>query len=234
MDYKTLSIIMPAYNESRTLATILDRVKAADTLGLAKEIIIIDDGSSDNTGEILRNLEKKNLIVKALYHEKNRGKGAAVRTGIWAATGDIILIQDADLEYHPEEYPTLIRPFLESNVSVVYGSRELSGENRHSSKLFHLGGRSVTRLTNLLYGSSLTDVPTCYKAFDRELIMSLPLRCQRFEFCPEVTAHVLKRGIPILEVPIKYTARNKDEGKKIKARDGLEAFWTLVRCRIKG
>lgn len=222
---------MPVYNELKTIETILDQVKKADSLGLKKEIVVVDDGSKDGTRELLR--KYKDSMVKVFFHSENQGKGAAVRTGIEKSTGDIILIQDADLEYHPDEYPVLIEPFLKSaDTQVVYGSRELSGKNRHSSVLFHAGGKSVTTMTNILYGSRLTDVPTCYKAFKRDLVMELPLRCKRFEFCPEVTAHVLKRGIPILEVPIKYTARNSKEGKKIKVRDGLEAFWTLIRCRV--
>lgn len=230
MTYKTLSIIMPAYNELKTLPKILKQVQKADCLGLKKEIIIVDDGSTDGTAKLLRSLRQTG--IKTFFHNQNKGKGAAVRTGIKNATGDIILIQDADLEYHPEEYPVLIHPFLKSRASVVYGSRELSGQNRHSSILFHIGGRFVTLMTNLLFGSHLTDVPTCYKAFKRDIIAQLPLRCQRFEFCPEVTAHLLKRNIPIIEVPIKYNSRDKKEGKKIKARDGVEAFWTLIRCRI--
>lgn len=228
--YEKLTIIIPVFNERPTIETILEKVRRANTLGLGKEIIVIDDGSTDGTTEILRNYPSQDVM--AIFHGHNQGKGAAVRTGIKNATGDIILIQDADLEYHPEEYPNLIKPFINDGALVVYGSRELSGENRHSSLFFHIGGRTVTSVTNLLYGSHLTDVPTCYKAFRKDIIARLPLRCQRFEFCPEVTAQVLKRHIPIVEIPIGYTARTKKEGKKIKLRDGLQAIWTLVRCRF--
>lgn len=224
-----LTIIIPVFNERQTIQTILGQVVQANTLGLDKEIIAIDDGSTDGTTEILRNYHQEDVM--ALFHNRNQGKGAAVRTGIKNATGDIILIQDADLEYHPEEYPKLIKPFINDGALVVYGSRELSGQNRHSSLFFHIGGRTITTVTNLLYGSHLTDVPTCYKAFRRAIIADLPLRCERFEFCPEVTALVLKRHIPIVEVPISYSARSKQEGKKIRFKDGAEAIWTLLRCR---
>jgi glycosyltransferase involved in cell wall biosynthesis len=228
---KSLSVVIPVYNEEKTLEIILKRVLAADILNLKKEIVVIDDGSQDRTRSILKKIKGKNL--KIVYHKKNMGKGAAVRTGIKNSTGDIILIQDADLEYHPEDYPKLIRPFLKNNVDVVYGSRELSGRNRHNYFLFHLGGQTVTRATNLLFGSRLTDVPTCYKAFRREVISSIPLRCKRFEFCPEVTAKVLKKKIKIVEVPIRYSSRTKKEGKKIKFKDGLQAIWTLIYYRFR-
>lgn len=228
--YTKLTIIIPVFNERQTIRPILGKVAQADSLGLAKEIIVVDDGSTDGTTSILRTYQDKKVTI--LYHGQNQGKGTAVRTGIKNATGDIILIQDADLEYHPKEYPILLKPFLNEGAQVVYGSRELSGKNRHSSLFFHIGGRTVTSVTNLLYGSHLTDVPTCYKAFRKDIIAQLPLRCQRFEFCPEVTAQLLKRHIPIIEVPIGYTARSKKEGKKIKLRDGLQAIWTLIRYRF--
>lgn len=230
MTYKTISIIIPAYNEAATIAKLLTQVNQADTLGLTKEIIVVNDGSRDTTAKIVKKLTI--LGLKLIDHPHNLGKGAAVRTGIKASHGDIILIQDADLEYHPDEYPNIIQPFLSSKAQVVYGSRELSGKNRHSSALFHAGGRMVTSTTNLLFGGNLTDVPTCYKAFLRDILLALPLRCVRFEFCPEVTAHLLSRNITIIEVPITYTSRGKSEGKKIQIRDGIEALWTLLRCRF--
>jgi len=230
MQYKTLSIIMPVFNEIGTIDAIIKRVKKADSLGLKKEIVIIDDGSTDGTTKFLRKI--KDDDIKTVFHEKNKGKGAAVRTGIRVAAGDILLIQDADMEYHPEEYPILLKPFLQDEAMVVYGSRELSGKNKHASPLFYAGGKTVTFVTNLLFGSKLTDVPTCYKVFRQDVLSDIPLRCKRFEFCPEVTAHLLKRKINIVEVPIKYTSRKNNEGKKIKARDGIEAILTLVRCRI--
>jgi glycosyltransferase involved in cell wall biosynthesis len=222
---------MPVFNEIGTIEAIIERVKQANSLDLEKEIIIIDDGSTDGTTRLLRKIKNNN--IKTVFHQKNRGKGAAVRTGIGVATGDILLSQDADMEYHPEEYPTLLEPFLKDETMVVYGSRELSGKNKHSSPLFYAGGKTVTFVTNLLFRSKLTDVPTCYKVFRRDILSDIPLRCERFEFCPEVTAHLLKRKIKILEVPINYTSRKKAEGKKIKARDGIEAILTLIRCRIE-
>lgn len=230
MTFKTISIIIPAYNEASTILELLKQVNGADTRGLVKEIIVINDGSNDTTSQLVKKLKIPGLVL--LEHPKNQGKGAAVRTGINASHGDIILIQDADLEYHPNEYPRLIEPFLKDKAQVVYGSREMSGTNRHSSALFHAGGRIVTAATNWLYGSQLTDVPTCYKAFRRETLLDLPLRCVRFEFCPEVTALLLRRKVPIIEIPIGYTARGKEAGKKIKVHDGAEAVWTLIRCRF--
>jgi len=227
---KSISIIIPVYNEEKTLKEILRQVLKADTLGLKRELVIVNDGSKDRTKDILEKLKNKQL--KILHHRKNKGKGAAIRTAIKHATGDIILIQDADLEYHPEDYPKLIAPFLKDNAQVVYGSRELSKRNRHNYFLFHLGGQTVTRFTNFLFFSRLTDVPTCYKAFRREVITNIPLRCKRFEFCPEITAKILKNKIKIVEVPIKYSSRTKKEGKKIKFKDGFQAIWTLIYYRF--
>jgi glycosyltransferase involved in cell wall biosynthesis len=228
--YSKVSIVIPIYNEEHTVYEIIKRVLKSDTLGLSKEVIIVDDGSVDGTRKQLKKIKDKRF--KNYFHRKNKGKGAALRTGFKYVTGDIVLIQDADLEYHPEEYPKLLRPFLNSRTKVVYGSRELSGKNIHSSVLFHMGGRMVTTFANLLYGSNLTDEATGYKLFDTQLLQELPLKCQGFEFCPEVTALILKRKIKIKEIPIKYTARHTNEGKKIRAKDGVKAIWTLFRIRI--
>lgn len=227
---KKLSIIIPVYNEQATIIQIINRVRQANILGLQREIVVVDDGSTDQTPALLKNI--KTTINKIVCHSKNKGKGWAIRSGLKSITGDIVLIQDADLEYHPKEYAKLIRPILKKNAPVVYGSRELSGKNHHSYLAFHMGGRMVTALTNLLYGSNLTDVPTGYKVFRSEIIKKLPLRCCKFEFCPEVTVLLLKNGVPILEVPIKYQPRTKQQGKKIRPSDGLEAFWTIFRHRI--
>lgn len=227
---KSLSIVVPVYNEESTINTILNRVIKANTLGLQKEIIVVNDGSTDSTRQVLKKINHNNLRV--FNFKDNRGKGAALRRGFSKSTGDIILVQDADLEYYPKEYPILLKPFLNGKASVVYGSRELSGKNKHSYAFFHLGGKIVTRFTNLLYGSNLTDEPTGYKAFRREVLLDLPLKCKRFEFCPEVTSHILKRGIEIVEVPISYSPRKKEEGKKINAKDGAEAMWTLLRVKF--
>lgn len=230
MSYRKVSILIPVYNEEETIQEIITSVINSDTLGLKKEIIVVDDGSSDKTRKILSKLKHKNLSV--FKHKINKGKGAAIRTGIKNTTGDIILIQDADLEYHPKDYPKILKPFLKNKAKVVYGSRELSGKNVHSSAIFHAGGRLVTYITNLFFGSNLTDEATGYKVFDGNLLKEIPLKCNGFEFCPEVTGHVLKKGVKIFEVPIKYSARHRGEGKKIKAKDGVEAILTLLRVRF--
>jgi glycosyltransferase involved in cell wall biosynthesis len=228
-----VSVIIPVYNEQDTLAQIVGRVRAVD---LDKEIIVVDDGSSDGTAQVLADLagqDRDELVV--LRHPVNQGKGAAIRTGLARVKGRAVIIQDGDLEYDPQDYPGLLAPILEGRAQVVYGSRLLGADrNRHSSLAFYWGGRLLTAWTNLLYGSNLTDEPTCYKAFAAELIKGLPLTCQGFEFCPEVTGLILKQGIPIMEKPISYHPRSRQEGKKIKARDGLQALWVLLRVRLFG
>jgi glycosyltransferase involved in cell wall biosynthesis len=225
-----VSIIIPVYNEENTIKKIVQRVTKATIPGFAKEIIVINDGSTDETTNILKKLGHKNLIIQ--HHSKNKGKGAALRAGFKKATGDIVIVQDADLEYNPKDFGKIIKPFENKNVFVVYGSREISGKNKHSSIMFHMGGRLVTNFTNLLFGTNLTDVPTGYKAFRKKLLKKIPLKCNRFEFCPEVTAHILKMGYKINEVPISYKARHRHEGKKIKAKDGVEAIFTLLRVKF--
>jgi dolichol-phosphate mannosyltransferase len=228
--FNKVTIIIPVYNEASTIKKIVDRVKRANYLGLKKEIIIIDDHSTDDTRQILKTPFFKDS--KVIFQPKNKGKGSAVRAGIKASTGQIILIQDADLEYHPKDYTKSIRLIIEKDLPVVFGSRELTGKNPHSYLSFHIGGKLVTTTTNLLYGSKLSDVPTGHKIFQADILKSVPLKCKRFEFCPEVTGLLLKKNIPIHEVPISYSARTIQEGKKIKAKDGLEAIWTLFRVRF--
>lgn len=225
-----LSIIMPVYNEKATIREILKRVRAVD-VGMEKEIIVVDDGSKDGTREILREEESRGDI-KVLYHEKNMGKGAAVRTGIASATGDFVIIQDADLEYDPQDYPALLKPLLEGKTEVVYGSRFLGGYGSSMLSWHRFGNKFLTAATNLLYGSSLSDMETCYKAFKASVIKSIPLRSNRFEIEPEITAKILKRGYKILEVPIRYRGREFHEGKKISWKDGFSALWTLLRYRF--
>ncbi len=223
-----LSVIIPVYNERRTIGALLDRVLASP---LDLDVIVVDDGSADGTSDVLRNYEE-NPRIRILSHPINRGKGAAIRTGISHVRGDFVLIQDADLEYDPDDYATLLALFDDPEVSVVYGSRRLRKSNPSGSLPFLLGGLTLTWLTNFLYGTHLTDEATCYKMFRASLIKNLSLRCNRFEFCPEVTSLVTRMGFSIHEVPIRYKPRNRREGKKIGVRDWLEAVITLLRYRF--
>ena len=227
MNQFLLSVIMPVYNERETLSEILAQVRAVD---LEKEIVIVDDGSTDGTRAILREEEKKGDL-KVIYHEANKGKGAAVRTGLEHASGDVIIIQDADLEYDPREYPKLLKPILEGQAEVVYGSRSLVFKETMFF-LQSLGNKIVTLVTSLLYGIALSDMETCYKVFRAEVIKSIPLHSRRFEFEPEITAKLLKRGYRIHEVPISYKGREYHEGKKLTWRDGITALWTLLKYRF--
>src|SRR5207344_2731651 len=197
---------------------------------IEREIIVIDDGSTDGTRDVLRQLGDS--TVRIVMHEGNRGKGAAVRTGLALATGDYVLIQDADLEYDPDDWPRLIAPVVRGRARVVYGSR-FTGERRNMLFLHWVGNRFLSLVTNVLYNSTLSDMETCYKLFDRRVLDGVRLEAQRFEFEPEVTAKILRRGIRIYEVPISYTGREFDEGKKITWRDGFVALWTLVKYRFK-
>jgi len=225
-----LSIIMPVYNERETLREILSQVRAVDLAGVDKEIVVVDDASTDGSRDILAE-EAAGGDLKALYHDVNQGKGAAVRTGIEHATGDIILIQDADLEYDPRDYPALIRPIMEKRVTVVYGSRFLGP--RKAMMFWHMmGNKLLTLTTNVLYNAILSDMETCYKCFRADVIKDVPLRSRRFELEPEITAKVLKRGHRIFEVPISYYGREYHEGKKISWRDAPLAFWTLLKYRF--
>ena len=219
---------MPVYNEVDTVSAILEQVRAVP---IEKEIIIVDDGSTDGTRDILRQ-EMEREDTRVLFHPENQGKGAAVRTGIAEAIGDIILIQDADLEYDPRDYPALLAPIEEGRAKVVYGSRFLGGPRKAMLFWHAVGNKLLTFVTNILYDSILSDMETCYKVFVADLLKSLPLRARRFELEPELTAKVLKRGHRIYEVPISYTGREFDEGKKVTWRDGFIALWTLVKYRF--
>jgi glycosyltransferase involved in cell wall biosynthesis len=225
-----LSVIIPVYNEEKTLREVLERVLRVD---LDKEILIVDDGSTDATRGVIAEYSNR-PEVRGLFHERNRGKGAAIRTGIGHVAGDIIVIQDADLEYDPDDLPAVVAPIAAGRTGVVYGSRVLGPSTAKSAWSFYLGGKFLSWLTNTLYGSSITDEPTCYKAFRTDLLRSIPLECTGFEFCPEVTAKILKRGYPIHEVPIRYTPRSRRDGKKIRWTDGMEAVWVLVKYRFTG
>jgi dolichol-phosphate mannosyltransferase len=229
-----LSVVIPAFNEERTIRLLLDRVALAP---YAKQIIVIDDGSTDGTAAVVEDwLAAKPAgaleDVELLAHTRNQGKGAAIRTGLQIARGEVTIIQDADLEYDPQDYPALIEPICAGFADVVYGSRHLTRRRT----LGPWPNRICLRLLNVavlvLYGVRVTDEATCYKAFRTAVLKSLDLRCQRFEFCPEVTAKLCRRGIAIREVPISYVPRTAAEGKKIGWRDGIEAFWTLLRWRV--
>ncbi|MFH1894767.1 MAG: glycosyltransferase family 2 protein [Patescibacteria group bacterium] len=226
-----LSIIIPVYNEKNTILKILNKIELVDILNFVdkKEIIVVDDGSSDGTRDVLKKLEDK---YKIIYHVKNLGKGAAIRTGLKGISGDYVLIQDADLEYDPEDYKTLLACAKKNNAEVVYGSRRLNRENKFSHISYYIGGIFLNWVTRIISGTKITDESTCYKLFKKETIKSIPLRCQRFEFCPEVTVKIAKRGIKIYEVPINYYPRSKKEGKKIKWRDGVSAIWALIKYKF--
>lgn len=226
-----LSVVIPCFDEEATLPLILERVLAAPPAEVMKEIIVVDDGSGDASATIARRFEAEHPgVVRLIQLPHNRGKGAAVITGFRHATGDIVLIQDADLEYDPNDYPALLAKFADPAVAVVYGSRIL-GSRKRSYHRYYWGGRLVTLATNLLYGTHLTDEPTCYKVFRRPVLDALELCSEGFEFCPEITAKVLRRGFRIHEVPIHYHPRSFAEGKKIGWRDGLRAIKTLLRYR---
>lgn len=223
-----LSIIMPVYNERATIEKILARVMAVP---LDKELVIVDDWSGDGTRDFLKTYEGKQNI-KIIYHPHNLGKGAAVRTGIRECTGDIVIIQDADLEYSPEEYPRLIDPIVRGVADVVYGSR-FYGTHRVFLVWHYLGNKFLTFVTNILYNTMLTDMETCYKVFRAEVIKGLNLRSNRFDIEPEITAKIFKnRKLRVYEMPITYDGRDYDEGKKIHWYDALPALWTLIKYRF--
>lgn len=225
---KTLSIIIPVYNEVKTVDTLLGRVFDQTMSGWKKEIIIIDDGSTDGTKEALRKWQRKCTVV---FQPRNQGKGTAVRVGLARAKGEAVLIQDADLEYNPTDYPLLLSPFDDPRVNVVYGSRFL-GPHLSTMFLYAMGNKFVTLVTNILFNSNITDMETGYKAFRKEVVRKLKLTANRFDFEPEFTAQVLKAGYQIYEVPISYYGRRFEEGKKLTWRDGIIALWTLIKYRL--
>ena len=228
MNSRKLSVIVPVYNERGTIAEIIRRARAVD-LAVEREIVVVDDGSTDGTRDILSTLSDSK--VKVVLHDRNQGKSAAIRTGLTHATGDLVLIQDADLEYDPEDWPGLLTPVLDGRARVVYGSR-FAGSRRNMLFWSDVGNRFLTSVTNVLYNARLSDVETCYKLFDRQVLDGVDLRSERFGFEPEVTAKLLRSGETIREVPISYDGRTRREGKKISWRDGVETVRILLSCRL--
>jgi glycosyltransferase involved in cell wall biosynthesis len=225
-----LSIIMPVFNEAKTIREIIAKAMAVP---LEKELVIVDDCSTDETAKILKGeYDGKSENIKVFYHEKNKGKAAAIKTGIPHTTGEIISIQDGDLETDPNDFIALTEPIRKGEASVVYGSRYLNPKEAHLYFSYQLGGRILSQTVNLLYGQHITDEPTCYKVFKAEILKSIKLEYDRFEFCPEVTAKVSKLGYKIKELPMNYYPRTFDEGKKVNWKDGVKALWVLFKFRF--
>jgi len=223
-----LSIVIPVYNEKNTLNTLLTRVEAVD---YEKEIVLVDDCSTDGTREIVESYKNKKEYT-VVMHQYNRGKGAALRTGFAEASGDIIIIQDADLEYDPKDYGKLLEPILDGRADVVYGSRFLGGPHRVLFFWHYLGNMALTLMSNVMTNLNLTDMETCYKVFSRQVLDSIELKCNRFGFEPEFTSKVAKQKFRIYEVPISYSGRDYAEGKKIGWKDGVAAIWFIIRFRL--
>jgi glycosyltransferase involved in cell wall biosynthesis len=229
--FKRLSILIPVFNEVRTVEELVRRVRAADTCDLEKEIVLVDDASTDGTGDLLKKIER-NGGVSVFSHPQNCGKGAALRTALEHATGEIILIQDADLEYDPSDYPGLLRPILDGRADVVYGSRFIGGTHRVLLFWHFMANRFLTLLSNLLCNLNLTDMETCYKVFRRECIKGITLTSNRFGVEPELTAKLARRRLRFYETGINYAGRDYSEGKKISWKDGVAALWFIFRYRF--
>lgn len=231
----TLSIIVPAYNEENNLASVLDSVTQVDLpYGVEKEIVIVDDGSTDGTVSQAQSFISAHpqMQINLVSHLVNRGKGAAIRTALPVVSGDYVVIQDADGELDPHDFIKMLKKIVAEDLPVIYGSRFLHDGGRQGSRFFYYGNRIISVLANILYRQHLTDEATCYKMFRTSLLRSLTLRCQGFEFCPEVTAKIARRGIKIQEVPINYYPRTREQGKKVRLRDGFIAAWCLLKYRF--
>lgn len=228
VEYRTLTAIVPVFNERATVAEIIRRARAAE-VPLVVDLVVVDDGSTDGTDQVLAAIADS--TVRVVRHETNRGKGAAIRTGLERATGDVVVVQDADLEYDPDDWPTLLEPILKGKAHVVYGSR-FTGARKNMLVLHWIGNRFLSLVTNVLYATTLSDMETCYKVFDRRVLEGIRIQSDRFDFEPEITAKVLRRGYRIYEVPISYAGREIDEGKKITWKDGFGALKALVKYRV--
>ncbi len=228
-----LSIIIPVYNEEKTLEKIIEKVQRVRLGKIKKELIIIDDRSNDNSLSIIKKLEKKYQNIKRIEHKKNMGKGAAIRTGLKNISGEIVTIQDSDLEYNPEDFKKMIKLILTGKTKVVYGSR-LIGKSRGFSVLSHYyGNKFLSLITQILYGAKITDMETCYKMMTREVADKLELISNKFDIEPEITAKIIKNGYKVIEIPITYNGRSFKEGKKINWKDGIRAVWVLIYWRFK-
>ncbi len=226
-----LSIVIPVYNEKATIQEIVARIKKVNLSGVEKEIIIVDDFSKDGTRDILKRMSEEDTTLNVFYKPLNSGKGATLREGFTHATGDYVIVQDADLEYNPEDYKTLLAALSESGAKVVYGSR-FSGDYKDMSSLHFIGNKLLTFVTNLFFGVSLKDMETCYKLLPIDFIKNIHIKSDRFNFEPEITAKILKSGLKIVEVPITYKGRSFSEGKKITWKDGISALYTLIKYRF--
>ena len=224
-----LSIVIPAYNEERTLPEVIAAVRAVPLGEVEREIVVVNDGSTDGTRRVIESLAGPDLVAVNL--ETNRGKGAAMRRGIEASSGEYVLVQDADLEYDPADYPALLAPLRNGTADAVYGSRILGG-NAGSYRAYYWGGRLLTLVFNLLYGTGITDLTTCYKIFSRADAIAFRLECDGFEFCEEVTARLVRSRKRLVEVPVRYRPRSFSEGKKIRWTDGIQAVRTMLRLRL--